>query len=321
MQALFVGGTGFIGGHAQTEFTEHGYDVAVLSRSGGEGGEVTHYEGDRNDRETLERVHESVDPDVVVDFVGYHPEQVETACEVFADSTYVFVSSASAYRMDPIQLPAREDDPLEPCTPEQAADESMETYGARKAECDRVCFAAAEDGVDARIVRPVLVYGPGDHSERHDYWLHRVAEHDRILVPGDGASALHRVYVEDLAAAIRVVAEDGEAGEAYNAAERRTAWLDRTVDLAADALDTEVETVHASARELATVGLEPSDFPLYIQFPLVCSSAKLAALGWESTPLEEAFARTVEEHLASDRVGERFVDRPTEARLIETLRG
>ena len=321
MQTLFVGGTGFIGSHAQGEFTDHGHEVAVLSRSGGEDGAgVTHFEGDRDDRETLERVRDVVGPDVVVDFVGYHPAQVETACEVFADSTYVFVSSASAYDMDPVQLPAREDDPLEPCTPEQAVDETMATYGARKAECDRVCFAAAERGVDARVVRPVLVYGPGDRSERHDYWLHRVATYDRVLVPGDGAAAFHRVYVEDLAAAIRTVAEDGAAGEAYNAAERRTAWLDRSLELAAEALDTEVEPVHVSARELATVDLEPGDFPLYVPFPLVCSSAKLAALGWESTPLAETFTRTVAEHREADRTGERFVDRAVEERLLDALR-
>lgn len=93
----------------------------------------------------------------------------------------------------------------------------------------------------------------------------------------------------------------GEGGEAYNAAERQTAWLDRTV-------------------ELATVELDPGQFPLYVPFPLVCSSAKLAALGWECRPLESTFARTVADYRERGGTGEGFgVDRATEERLLADL--
>jgi nucleoside-diphosphate-sugar epimerase len=331
MNALVIGGTGFIGRHAVEELLHHDYTVTIVAR--GEQDDpfadrdgVSFRRADRNERATLESVRDEAEPGIVIDLCGFHPQQVEEATEIFADvDAYVFVSSASAYDPEQLRLPSREDDPLHEYTPEHAEDDSMASYGPRKAECDRVCFRAADEGMNAMVVRPACVYGPYDHTERHDYWFHRVNTYDRILVPGDGDSTFHRVYVEDLATALRIVAERGEPGEAYNAAERQTAWLDLTIDLAAKTLDTDVEVVHANARELARVDLSPMDFPLYLPVPAVAASEKLAGLGWTSTPLEETFARTIEEHLESDRTGadsvthDFGVDRGDEAALIERL--
>lgn len=331
MNALVIGGTGFIGRHTVAELLNHDYSVTTVARGEhndpfAEHDEVSFHRADRNDQATLESTRDEVEPDLVIDLCGFYPAQVETATEVFADvDAYVFVSSASAYDTDQLRLPSREGDPLHEFTLEHAEDDSMASYGPRKAEGDRICFRAAEDGVNAMIVRPVCVYGPYDHTERHDYWFHRVNTYDRILVPGDGDSTFHRVYVQDLARALRIVAERGDPGEAYNAAERQTAWLDLTIELAAKTLDTDVEVVHASARELAQGGLSPMNFPLYLPVPGVAASEKLAALGWTSTPLEETFARTIKEHLESDRTGadssvhDFGVDRADEAALIEQL--
>lgn len=328
---LIIGGSGFIGRHTVTEFVDHGYRVTSLAR-----GElpdaltqheaVNHVRGDRTERDTLTSARESTDPDIVIDLAAYHPEDVDTATEVFAGiDAYVFVSSAAAYDPERFRVPLREGDPLREFHPEHEGDTSRASYGPRKAECDRVCFTAADDGVNAIVVRPSCVYGPYDHTQRHDYWFHRVNTYDRILVPGDGDSTFHRVFVEDVATALRLVAEQGDPGEAYNAAERQTPWLDLTIRLAAVILGTDIELVHANARELAQVDLVPRDFPLYFPLPGVVASAKLASLGWESTPLEDALARTIDEHLESDRTGtdpdtrDFGIDRAVEETLIEDL--
>lgn len=329
---LVVGGTGFVGAPTVETFLDEEYDVAVLSRGEQRPTRIDHadvsvHRGDRNDRETLETVRDEVEPDVVIDLAAMYPRHVETATAVFADcDAYVYVSSASAYAQ-PVNLPSREGDPVRECTAAQATDDSFESYGARKAEGDRICRQASDDGVNAMIVRPVCVYGPHDWSQRHDYWFHRVNTYDEILVPGDGDSTFHRVFVSDLARALSIVAERGTPGEAYNVAERDTAWLDRTIELAATTLETDVTFVHANERELATVGLSPFDFPLYMPIPHLAASEKIVALGWDSTPLSDAFSQTIEEHLESGRTGRSppkhgfGVDRSTEERLIAALRG
>jgi hypothetical protein len=82
----------------------------------------------------------------------------------------------------------------------------------------------------------------------------------------------------------------------------------------------DVEVVTAGARELAAVGLEPSDFVLYRDYPHLMETAKLAALGWDSTPIEVAAAETVREHRESERDGsEHGPGRPAEERVLEIL--
>ncbi|QFU81570.1 NAD-dependent epimerase/dehydratase family protein [Natronorubrum aibiense] len=323
--ALVIGGTRFIGRHLVDDLLEHGYDVTIFNRGTHDNpfetdDRVSHVAGDRTNDSALEAAAMTVDPDAVFDCVAYHPKDVRAATRIFADcEAYVYVSSGAAYGRE--EIPKREGEtPLESCTAEQATDDSSDTYGNRKAEGDRAVAAAAEQGINAMSVRPPIVYGPHDYTERLDWWIDRVNRFDRVLVPGDGTNVRHRVYVEDVASALRIVAERGEAGEAYNVGDRRLTTLEEMVDLIAAQLDTDVKVVHAGPHELAAGEIELEDFRLYRSYPHVLSTAKLAALGWESTPLEEAMGRAVDDHLESDRDGSEYgPERDAEERVLGIL--
>ncbi|MDS0298181.1 NAD-dependent epimerase/dehydratase family protein [Halogeometricum sp. S1BR25-6] len=323
--ALVVGGTRFIGRHVVEDLLEHGYDVAIFNRGNHENpfeedDRVTRVEGDRTDDTDLKTAKLSVKPDVVIDCVAYYPADVEAAVEIFSDvDAYVYVSSGAAYGRE--EIPKREGEtPLCECTPEQAEDDADETYGPRKAEGDRIVFEAATEGVNAMAVRPCIVYGPHDYTERLDYWIDRVEQYDRIVVPGDGTNLWHRVYVEDVASALRVVAERGTPGEAYNVGDRRLATLEETVDLIAEAAEESVDVVHAGERELAAAGLSLDDFVFYREYPHVMDTNKLSDLGWESTPPDEAMAAAVDDYRESDRDGAEWdPGRDAEASVLEIL--
>lgn len=326
--ALVIGGTRFIGRHTVTNLLDNGYRVTTLTRGTHENpfaddDRVTHVEGNRTNDRDLKTAKLSADPDIVIDCVAYHPADVEAATDLFADvDGYVYVSSGSAYAAD--HLPKREGEtPLESCSPEQATDDSQATYGNRKAEGDRAVFDAAADGVAAMAVRPCVVYGPHDYTERLDYWIDRVLTHDRVVVPGDGDLIWHRGYVEDVARALRIVAERGEPGAAYNVGDRRALTLAEMVETIAEAAGVECAVVPADADALAAGGLEPGEFPLYREYPHLLDTCALAALGWESTPVEDAMARTVADHRDADRDGsEHDPGRDAEERVLgvkETL--
>ncbi|AFO57827.1 NAD-dependent epimerase/dehydratase family protein [Natrinema sp. J7-2] len=323
--ALVIGGTRFIGRHLVADLLDHEYDVTIFNRGTRENpfaddDRVDHVEGDRTNDTALEAAATTVDPDAVFDCVAYHPKDVRAATRLFEDcEAYVFVSSGAAYGRE--EIPKREGEtPLHPCTAEQATDDSAESYGNRKAEGDRAVVAAADNGVRAMAVRPPIVYGPHDYTERLDWWIDRVNRFDRVVVPGDGTNVWHRVYVEDVASALRIVAERGTAGEAYNVGDRRLVTLEEMVELIGETLATEVEVVHAGPRELAAGDIDLEDYPLYRSYPHVLSTAKLAALGWEATPLEEAMARSVDDHLESDRDGDgNGPDREAEERVLSIL--
>jgi nucleoside-diphosphate-sugar epimerase len=306
--ALVIGGTRFVGRHLVEELCSHDYDVTIFNRGNHDNpfadrADVDRVEGDRTDEMDLRAAKLAVEPDYVFDIVAYHPDEVATATALFADvDGYVYVSSGDAYGAE--EIPKREGvTELRPCTETQATDDSGATYGNRKAEGDREVRAAAADGVNASAVRPCIVYGPHDYTERLDYWISRVLDDEPVVVPGDGDNVWHRAYVEDVASALRIVAERGEAGEAYNVGDRRLVTIEELVELIADVADTTVETVTATDRELSTAGLAADDFVLYREYPHVLATSKLAALGWESTPLREAMAAAVADHRDSDRDG------------------
>ncbi|MBC9985653.1 NAD-dependent epimerase/dehydratase family protein [Haloferax sp. AS1] len=323
--ALVIGGTRFIGRYLVSELLDSGYAVTIFNRGNHDNPfeddpRVQHVQGDRTDDEALRTAKLTVDPDAVFDCVAYKPAEVASAVDVFADvDAYVYISSGAAYGSEVI--PKREGEtPLCDCTDEQAADDSGASYGPRKAEGDRVVFEAASRGINAMSVRPCIVYGPDDYTERLDYWIDRVLNYDRVVVPGDGTNVWHRAYVEDVASAMRVVAEEGEAGEAYNVGDRRLVTLEEMVEVIADAAGTGVEVVHAGERELAAAGLSMDDFILYRDYPHVLSTDKLARLGWESTPVEEAMRRSVADHRDSDRDGaEHDPGRDAEERVLSIL--
>jgi nucleoside-diphosphate-sugar epimerase len=324
---LCIGGTRFVGRHTVTEFLDHGYEVTLFNRGNHENpfaddDRVGHAEGDRTNEGELRLAVERADPDVVVDTCAYFPRDVRAATDICGDAdvdAYVYVSSGASYGAE--EIPKREDETaLDECTTEQATEDSVESYGPRKAEGDRAIFAAAERGVNAMVVRPPVVYGPYDYTERFDYWIDRVLNHDRIVVPGDGTNLWQKVYVEDVASALRIVAEEGDPGEAYNVGDEDAPTLGEWVERIAETAGEDVDPVFAGPRELAAGGLELHDFPGYRDPPHLLSLSKLRALGWESTPHEESLPPTIEEHRESDRTGrDEGPDREAEERVLSIL--
>jgi 2'-hydroxyisoflavone reductase len=320
--ALVIGGSRFIGRHTVEALYDEGYDVTTFNRGNHDdpfGPEIDRVQGDRREDDALREARELVDPDVVVDCVAYYPRDVRVACDVFADvDAYVFISSGAAYGAE--RVPKREGETaLHDCTEQQATDDTWETYGNRKAAGDRRVFSAARNGVNAMSLRPPIVYGPHDYTERFDYWVDRVDGYDRILLPGDGTNLRHLVYVADVASAVVTLIEAGEPGEAYNVGDDHLPTLGEWVDLVADACDSHPEVVPAGERELDAGDLAHEDFPLYRSYPHVLDTTKLRALGWRATPHETAVAETVAHVRKRGFEGERGPDRESEERVLDIL--
>lgn len=345
--ALVIGGSGFIGHYTVEEFLDHDYEVTTISRNPPaskftDPSNVSVITADRTDTDALDDIATQTEPAIVIDCAAFYPDDIRTALDIFADvDAYVYVSSGAVYSVQ--EIPKREDEtPLHECTPEQALDDTMESYGPRKAACDRMTTRAADRGIAAMSVRPTVVYGPQPADSNpldeaptwaedmagiqthHDYWIDRINRYDRVVVPGDGTALWHRVFVKDLATALRMVAEGGKPGEAYNAGDRQVCTIRDVIELIAESLDSTVDVVLASRRELAQVGLTPNDFILYhhpmTTYPHVLDTCKLASLGWNSTPVETAIDCTVEESIESCRSGSTHdPGRDAEEQLIEAL--
>jgi 2'-hydroxyisoflavone reductase len=208
MKLLVLGGTRFLGRHVVEAALARGDDVTIFTRgrqpvpwSG-----VTALTGDRDPRIApgLAAL-ESGTWDAVVDCSGYVPRIVEASARLLASrvSRYLFVSSMSVY--------AKTDQPnLDERTPVLALENAdteqvLEHYGALKAACERVVDHIF--GARGTLVRPGLIVGPHDGSDRFGYWVARFViptllgdRPSRAVVPEPAERPLQFVDARDLAA-------------------------------------------------------------------------------------------------------------------------
>ncbi len=154
--------------------------------------------------------------DAVIDTCGYIPAPVEASASAFATRArrYLFVSSISVYDLN--ARPLDENAPLLEMPAGEPTDTlRLERYGELKVLCERAAGAAF--GRDRTILlRPGLIVGPHDASDRYTYWPARAARGATILAPGAPSDGVQYIDVRDLAA-FAVTLLERDASGAFNA--------------------------------------------------------------------------------------------------------
>ncbi len=211
MNLLILGGTKFLGRHLVEAARARGHKVTLFNRGQSNPGlfpEVEHLRGDRDGGMTaLEGRHW----DAVIDTSGYVPRVVGASARLLANSVnhYTFISSISVYA-DFSSVGMDESAPVGTLQDETVEEFTGEMYGPLKALCEQ----AAEAAMPGRVlsVRPGLIVGPHDSSDRFTYWPHRIAQGGEVLAPGEPEQGTQIIDVRDLAAWIMRMVEAGRTG-------------------------------------------------------------------------------------------------------------
>jgi len=216
---LILGGTGFIGPHQVKYALDRGHEVSIFTRGRTEPpffGEyfdrVEKLVGDRSD--DLSAL-ETGEWDAVIDNSASVPRWVADSAGLLQDRVerYLYVSSISAYaNFDPVGLTEDHDlAQLEDPTVEQV---TGATYGGMKALCEQKAREAF--GENAIIVRPGLIIGPGDQTDRWTYWPVRIDRGGEVLSPNSPQDPVQNIDARDLSEwMVRLVEEPGHGGT-YN---------------------------------------------------------------------------------------------------------
>jgi 2'-hydroxyisoflavone reductase len=149
--------------------------------------------------------------DAVLDPSGYVPRVVSASARSLARATarYVFVSSLSVYA-EPLAVGLDEEAPVATLPDPSVETITGETYGGLKALCEQVVRDAF--GGRATIVRPGLIVGPHDTTDRFPYWPRRLARGGDVLAPGRPDAPTQFVDARDLAAWMLRLLERDVAG-------------------------------------------------------------------------------------------------------------
>jgi 2'-hydroxyisoflavone reductase len=214
VRILVLGGTSFLGRHFAQQAVEAGHSVTLFHRGKTGRGVVVGAEERLGDRDGGLDALAGGRWDVAVDTCGYVPRVVEQSVRFLKDSVdhYTFVSTISVYA-DFSAPGLTEEGALLPL-PEPASEDVQKYYGALKAVCERVVLDAL--GPRALIVRPGLIVGPYDPTDRFTYWPMRMGRPGPVLAPGRPERTVQLIDARDLGAWMLDMAERREAG-VYNA--------------------------------------------------------------------------------------------------------
>ena len=215
MRMLILGGTVFLGRALVSAAQEQGHEVTILSRglSGTDPEGVRVLRGDRSRPDGL-RALDGQTFDVVVDTNRQVVSQVGSAARELEARTgrYVYVSTISVYS-DFSELGITEESPtVAPLWPEPGdeQEQDLENYAALNVSCEQVVQEVMGDR--ALVVRPGLIVGAHDPSDRFGYWPARMLRGGPVLAPGTPDRAVQVIDVHDLAEFVVRAAADDRSG-------------------------------------------------------------------------------------------------------------
>lgn len=210
MKILILGGTRFIGRHLVNSARAHGHDVALFNRGQTNPDLFRRLKTIRGDRERdFGKI--SGQWDAVIDTCGYLPRIVRLSAEALKDKVgrYIFISSVSVYASFS-KMGINESHPLGKLQDETVEEITGATYGPLKALCEKT----VQDiyGPNSLIIRPGLVVGPHDPTDRFTYWPLRIAQGGDVLTPDKPSAMTQFIDARDLADFIVRLADNNVSG-------------------------------------------------------------------------------------------------------------
>ncbi len=218
--------------------------------------------------------------DYVVDFSGYYPLSLERLLLKLEGRVgrYVFISTLSVFSFDEAasgHIYTEQSETL-PCSAEQMIDKTMMSYGARKAECERVLEQA--HWLESVSLRPSIIYGKYEWTDRLYYWLYRCQKCSSILLPNQGLDLVTLTELEDLCRMIEGSMLSPNLKPAYNATTHTPMTFAEMLEYMYSQSPLRAVTVPIDLEQCNTYELQPgADFPLWFGIPMNISNAAICS--------------------------------------------
>lgn len=248
---LFIGGTGIISSACSPLVTARGDNLFLLnrgisSRAAAPGARLIQADI-RQDPGSLTKAIAEHKIDVVVDWIAFHPHEVQRDIDACKDkvSQYVFISSASAYQKPVPRLPITEETPL---------DNPFWEYSRNKAKCEQLLMEAyRKNGFPATIVRPSHTYDRTLFPFRNGYThLDRMRKGKPVIIHGDGGSLWVLTHHKDFAVGfVGLLGNPAAIGEVFHITSDELLSWNAIYELVAKAADAELRAVHVPSEIIA----------------------------------------------------------------------
>ena len=250
MKVLFIGGTGIISSACSSLALERGMELYLLNRgksSRPAPPEARILYGDIRDAQSALTALGNQTFDVVVDWVGFTPQHIETDLSLFRGRTaqYIFISSASAYQTPPSSLPVTESTVL---------DNPYWEYSRNKIACEeRLVRAYREEKFPITIVRPSHTYDRTLLPMDGGYTVvDRMLRGKPVIVHGDGTSLWTLTHHADFARGfVGLLGNSKAIGEAVHITSDEWLTWNQIFEIVAHAAGVKAEIVHVPSEVIA----------------------------------------------------------------------
>lgn len=257
MKALFIGGTGIISMAISKLLLQKGWDLYLLNRGNRnnvEGLEKAHFiTVDINDESAVLKKIDGMHFDVVCDFIGFVPSQLERDYRIFKGRTdqFMYISSASAYQKPVGNYVISEKTPL--------ANPYWE-YSRNKIACEEYLMKLyREEGFPITIIRPSHTYDErsvplGVHGDKGSYQVvKRIKEGKPVIIHGDGTTLWTITHNSDFAKGfIGLMGNVHAIGEAVQIMSDESVTWNQIYECIAKSLGVELKPVYVSSSYLAS---------------------------------------------------------------------
>lgn len=288
MRILVIGGTSFVGRHIVNEALAAGHEVTLFNRGKSNPelfNNIPRITGDR--RKDAEKLR-GTQWDAVIDTSAYTPADLNPVLEHIHTDQYVFISTISVY--DDFSKGSVDENSTTHAGMD--ADEvNGKTYGPLKVKCEQI--VSARFGEKALIIRPGIVAGAYDPTDRFTYWALKLKEEGKAIIPGDRSRKVQWVDARDLADFTINCVENGTNGT-YNLTANPVTMEELVETLASP--DTEI--VWVNDQILSDAGVTPFQVPFWMPVNedhpegfILADNSKAKNTGW----LPRDLADTAEE--------------------------
>ncbi len=259
MNLLILGGTVFLGRHLVAAALAAGHSVTTFNRGTHSLEEQDGVEKLIGDRAASLEVLKNRIWDAVIDTSGYDPAIVSKTVDVLKDSVanYVFISSISVYK----GFPELGMDETATVKSVEAGDEVE--YGSLKVACERAVEKVFVE--QSTIIRPGLIVGPYDPSDRFTYWPMRIAKGGRIVAAGAPERNIQFIDCRDLADWMIRLVETKTSGLFNATGPEKPLTMRQFLDECNDVTGKNAQLVWLDDDTLSTASISPwMEMPLWI---------------------------------------------------------
>ncbi|ASP39120.1 epimerase [Bacterioplanes sanyensis] len=297
MKLLILGGSRFLGKHLADCALQRGHEVTLFNRGQSNPGmfpQAEHLIGDRD--QDLSKLTGRY-WDAVIDTCGYLPRQVQRTAQLLADQVehYSFVSTISVYQ-DTMAENYTESAAIKSVDNVDTHEFSNENYGPLKALCEQAALEAMPGRT--AIVRPGLIVGPDDISDRFTYWPLRIERGGTLLAPGRPEAPVQFIDVRDLALWQVMLAEQKTTGVFHATGPSTMMSMQQFLSSVAATLNADIKPVWLEESFLLKNDVAPyTDMPLWIHDAAInintADCQKAYAAGLALRPIEQTVLDTL----------------------------